>query len=449
MGLQITTNQVLTLAPDTSSAAAGKKLANTKHWKCLGQSAGALWGECQGSALYQVRVATTTLTIKCSCPSRKQPCKHGLGLLLLAASEPQAIAESEPPEWITDWLAKLEGAAKRKETRASQGSTVSSSSEPTATQQKTAARRLAQVNKGIEQFDLWLNDLVRNGLGSLETQPVTFWEKQAAQMVDAQAGGVASAVRRLVDIPNASPNWPEKLLGQLGKLALLSEAYQHLERLDTSLQEEVRQLIGWNLKEDEVLARGESVADDWLIVGQIIEEQERGRIQHTWLSGINTHRSALLLQHSYAHAPFNQAYPVGACLPAQLTYWPGTLPQRALITRRQGEHRLWMERLPGAETIEDFLSEVATTLACCPWRERFLCTLRDVMPVYEQKSEMWYVRDRTGQGLPLVRGDHWQVLALSGGKAIDFAGEWDGEQLQPLSVVVDSVYHIVEGATHE
>lgn len=444
MGLQITTNQVLTLAPDTSSAAAGKKLASTKHWKSLGQSADALWGECQGSALYQVRVATATLAIKCSCPSRKQPCKHGLGLLLLAASEPQAIAESEPPEWITDWLAKQEVAAKRKETRANQGSAASSTSEPTAAQQKTAAKRQVQVNKGIEQFDLWLNDLVRNGLGGLETQPATFWEKQAAQMVDAQAGGVASAIRRLAAIPNASPNWPEKLLGQLGKLALLSEAYQHLEQLDAPLQEEVRQFIGWNLKEDEVLTRGETVTDDWLIVGQFIEEQERGRTQRTWLSGINTHRSALLLQYSYAHAPFSEAYPVGACLPAQLTYWPGARPQRALIVKRQGSSRLWTERLPGAETIEDFFGEIATMLASCPWRERFLCTLRDVVPIYEQKSDMWYIRDRAGHGLPLVKREHWQILALSGGKAIDFAGEWDGEKLQPLAIVADSTYHIVE-----
>ena len=448
MGLQITTNQVLTLAPDTSSATAGKKLANTRHWKSLGQSTDALWGECQGSALYQVRVALATLTIKCSCPSRKQPCKHGLGLLLLAANEPQAIAESEPPEWIKDWLAKRDAATKRKETREEQGAGSSGSSEPTAAQQKTAAKRQAQVNKGIEQFDLWLNDLVRNGLGSLETQPVTFWEKQAAQMVDAQAGGLASAVRRLAAIPNASPNWPEKLLGQLGKLSLLSEAYQHLDRLDAPLQEDVRQFIGWSLKEDEVQARGEAVVDDWLIVGQVVEEQERGRTQRTWLSGINTRRSALLLQFSFTKAPFSETYPVGASLPARLMYWPGAQPQRALIAQRQGAIRLWTERLPGAETIEMFLDEVTTTLVACPWRERFLCTLRDVVPIYERESGTWHIRDRDGQGLPLARGEHWQMLALSGGKPIDFAGEWDGEELTPLATVVDSNYHILQGVNN-
>lgn len=82
---------------------------------------------------------------------------------------------SEPPEWISTWLAKRAAASKRKETQESPNAT--SSPTATATQRKTAEKRLAQVNKGIELLDLWLNDLVRNGLGNLETQPATFWEK--------------------------------------------------------------------------------------------------------------------------------------------------------------------------------------------------------------------------------------------------------------------------------
>ena len=117
VSIQFTTDQVTMMAPDASSAAAGKKLANEKHWKGLGQSMEALWGECQGSALYQVRIDHATLTIQCSCPSRKQPCKHGLGLLMLVATMPTAVPVGEPPEWIVTWLAKRAAASKRKETK--------------------------------------------------------------------------------------------------------------------------------------------------------------------------------------------------------------------------------------------------------------------------------------------------------------------------------------------
>lgn len=441
MGLQITTNQVTALAPDASSTSAGKKLANPKHWKNMGQSEEALWGECQGSALYQVRIAIATLTIQCSCPSRKQPCKHGLGLLLLVANNAQSVPVSEPPEWITSWMAKREATAKRKETRETQDQ--SASAEPTESQKKTAAKRQKQVDKGIEQLDLWLNDLVRNGLGSLETQPATFWEKQATQMVNAQAPGLATAIRRLATIPNASPQWPEKLLGELGKIALLTESYRRLDTLESALQEDIRQLIGWNLKEDEVLARGEHVKDEWLIIGQTVEDQERGRTQRTWLYGTNSGRSALILQFSFAQTPFTDNYPVGASLQAELAFWPGLAPQRALVAKRESSIRSWTARLPGTETIDAFLEECTNALARHPWRERFLFSLHNASPIYEASTDQWYIRDQTGQVLPLTRAEHWQLLALSGGQTLDMAGEWNGEALLPLAVTVDTTYHVL------
>src|SRR5207253_2027779 len=190
MGLQLSSNdQVLALAPDSSSAAAGKKLANAKHWKSLGQNSEALWGECQGSALYQVRIDLSTLTISCSCPSRKLPCKHGLGLLLLTVDAPQAVTKGEPPAWVTNWLTKRAAIGKHKETKET---AKDQATPPSAFTLKTAEKRRAQMMKGIELLDLWLNDLIRNGLASAEARPAAFWEEQRAQMVDAQVEGLGN-----------------------------------------------------------------------------------------------------------------------------------------------------------------------------------------------------------------------------------------------------------------
>src|SRR5579883_2887023 len=290
--LQLSNDQIATMAPDASSLSAGKKLSNAKHWKTLGQSSTALWGECQGSALYQVKIDLTALAVQCSCPSRKQPCKHGLGLLLLAVNTPAAIPEAEQPEWITSWLSKRSTSQKRKEAREA----APPKTTPSASSARTAEKRLTQVKAGIEQLDLWLNDLVRNGLGNLGSQPGTFWENEAAQMVDAQAPAIATRIRRMAQIPNAWSNWPERLLTQLGKLALLTQAFQNIDQLDPALQDEVRQLVGWALKEEEVITRGEHVTDDWLFLGQQIEDRDRGRTQNTWLFGLSSKRAAMISQ---------------------------------------------------------------------------------------------------------------------------------------------------------
>ena len=112
--MSLSLEQVLSLAPDASSAAASKKLGTAEPWTNLGANDDAYWGECKGGALYQVRVARADLAAECSCPSRKSPCKHALGLLVLAATAPQALTATEPPEWVMEWLFRRgENAARR------------------------------------------------------------------------------------------------------------------------------------------------------------------------------------------------------------------------------------------------------------------------------------------------------------------------------------------------
>lgn len=171
--------QVLALAPDAGAVAAGRKLGQAGVWRGLGRSARALWGECQGSALYQVRVDLSDLGSKCSCPSRKLPCKHALGLLFLSASSP--LPEAAEPEWVVEWLDKRGEAAARKEAR--EEKKEAKPPDPQA-QEARAERRLERVRQGIEALDLWLGDLARNGLAAVEAQPMSFWEAQAARLVD-------------------------------------------------------------------------------------------------------------------------------------------------------------------------------------------------------------------------------------------------------------------------
>jgi len=453
VGISLTTDQVLALAPDASSAAAGKKLANAKPWMNLGQNSEALWGECQGSALYQVKIDLSSMTIQCSCPSRKFPCKHSLGLLLLAVAIPSAAPISEPPEWVTAWLAKRQAQAASKQREAKETpATTKTNSGPSTSRATRAEKRRELVAQGLERLDLWLSDLVRNGLASVESQPATFWEQQAAQMIDAQAPGIAARLRSMAGIPNSSSRWPEKLLGQLGRLALLTEAYHQGERLEAALQEDVRRLIGWTLDQDEVAARGERITDDWLILGQVTGEEEDGsrgskagkqrvRMQRTWLLGTQTGRTALVLQFSAVGASFPEVYPLGTCQVADVLFWPGACPQRGRIEKRHGAWRAIQEPLPGATTVDAFFAGVATALARQPWLERFLCALQQVVPVCS--NDRWYIRDNSGTALPLTRGSHWKLLALSGGAAVDCAGEWDGETLLPLGVLVDGTYHLL------
>src|SRR5215471_6911736 len=83
-------------------------LARAGKWVTKGVNELALWGECQGSGSkpYQTQVDLANIAFKCSCPSRKFPCKHGLGLLLLYARQPKEFNLVSSPDWVTEWITK-------------------------------------------------------------------------------------------------------------------------------------------------------------------------------------------------------------------------------------------------------------------------------------------------------------------------------------------------------
>lgn len=447
--MDLTTEQVLALAPDASAAAAARKLGSTIPWQGLGRGGGALWGECRGSALYQVRVDLADLTAKCSCSSRKLPCKHSLGLLLIAAGAPAEVPEGEPPGWVRDWLAQRQARAARRES----GGTTAAVEAPAgaAPAGKRADRRQARVAAGLDALDLWLDDLLRQGLASLETQSTEEWRRQASRLVDAQAPGVAARLRRLALIPHATPDWPARLLDELGRLALLTHAFRRLDALDPALREDVRGAVGWTLGQEEVVARGETVTDEWLILGQRVGSgqgaggEERLRAQRTWLLGAGTGLHALVLQFAHGAAPFPELLLPGTRLAADLAFRPSACPLRALVRARHGEPDPIRGPLPAGETVRAVLDRFAAAVARQPWLERLPCALDRVVPIRAPRDggAEWLVRDGAGAALPLAGGEHWRLLALSGGAPVDLAGEWDGEALLPLGALVDGAYHLL------
>ena len=117
--MQLSEDQILTLAPDEASKKSGKDLANPNKWVSKGANEQALWGEAQGSGSkpYQTQVDLTNIAFKCSCPSRKFPCKHGLGLMLFYARQQSAFTDAEAPAWVSDWLSKRTEKEEKKATK--------------------------------------------------------------------------------------------------------------------------------------------------------------------------------------------------------------------------------------------------------------------------------------------------------------------------------------------
>ena len=435
-----TAEQVLALAPDASSAKSGRELAAARKWLALGSDGQAAWGECQGSAKepYQTQIDLAGPAFKCSCPSRKFPCKHGLGLFLLLVSQPGAFKAGQPPAWVSEWLAKrAQVAEKPKEKSADKAAAPEAAAGDAA---RRAARREERVRAGLEDFERWLEDLVRQGLNSAQAQPGAFWEGPAARLVDAQAPGLGRRVRDLAGLAASGEGWQSRVLAQAGKLYLLVRAYQQLEGLPPAVQADVRTQIGWT-QDQEALLQQPGLRDTWLVAGRRIEEDANSRpgkgavlkVQRTWLMGQSNRKNALVLHFAAPGQVLDASLAPGSQVDAELVFFPGSFPLRALIKNRAAA--VSNATSPAGFTrLADAVGAYAERLAANPWLELYPLLLRNVIP--QPVADAWMVCDSEGEGLPLADGfkQPWVLAALSGGRALDMFCEWDGASLWPLSV---------------
>jgi hypothetical protein len=106
--MALTLERIEALEPDQASLGAAKKLLKASNWPALASGEGLVWGECQGSGStpYRVAVQEEDAGYKCTCPSRKFPCKHSLALMWMRVDGSVAFPPAAVPDWVKDWLAR-------------------------------------------------------------------------------------------------------------------------------------------------------------------------------------------------------------------------------------------------------------------------------------------------------------------------------------------------------
>ncbi|MFJ4969383.1 MULTISPECIES: SWIM zinc finger family protein [unclassified Streptomyces] len=430
-----TVEQVLSLAPDDASRKAGTKLASAGHWSGTGfDGSGAVWGLCKGSGSkpYQTVVDTTGPAYRCSCPSRKFPCKHALGLLLLRSSGDGPLERGEPADWAVQWLEARRGRAEAKQAR--QEATAVGESAPGSADtaaRKRAERRAERVTGGAQELEQRLSDLLRGGLATADRAGYSLWEETAARMVDAQAPGLASRVRELGSVPGSGPGWPVRLLEECGLLHLLDTAWLGRERLPDRLAATVRTRVGLPLS-----AEGPPIRDHWLVLAQYDTPDGRLTTRRIWLHGKGSGRTALLLSFGAAGRAPDLALPVGVTIDAELTPYPGSGlradPGRQFATPDPAPGT----RPPGGATA-DALTAYGAALRDDPWLDAWPVTLREVIPVPSEGG--WQLADAEGESaLPLApaalsRQGLWKLVALSGGAPVTVFGELGHRGFDPFA----------------
>ncbi len=445
------------MAPSPSSLGAAESIAVTQRWLDLGCDERSVWGRCSGSGAepYETAVDHVDVAWRCSCPSRKLPCKHALALLVMWVRG--VVPEAVPPPAVARWIRARAGRADGpvREARRRIGSIGPISAPDTAPGTETEAgtgagddpepsdrpepvppvdgdrsrdERVARMREGLVELDRWLEDRIRTGLADPSLARYATWDDLAARLVDARAGALANRIRRLAGLVGTDPDWHARVLAEIGVLHLLAQAGQRLPDLPGALADSVATATGWQVRQADVLA-GVPDTDRWIVAGRSDTREDRIEVRRTWLRGATNGRWAMVLSFAAYRQSLDTSLTVGTSVHADLHRYPGPA-LRALVGERFGDPQPLV--VPPASSIVEACDEIGGAVALEPWLERYPAT---VLAAPTRHGGRWVLTDDTGT-LPLVATPRAlaTVLAATGGEPATLTVEWTPHGVIPLTV---------------
>lgn len=418
--------QVEAFAPDDKSIVAARKLAKPGPWSETGSTDALLWGKCQGSGSnpYQVSVDLTGPAAKCTCPSRKFPCKHGIALLMLWSDGNGTIADADSAaDFAADW-------AEGRNDRAAKRAAIAETPVDPEAQAKRLARRLETMTEALADFERWLGDLYRQGAAAARNRNYGFWDDAAARLVDGQVSGLAERVRMMPSLL-VGDDWVDAFLVETGRWYLAARSWSRRDDLDDGDLANLRIYLGWSYSQDDIRT-SEPVVDRWIVEGTHRTDDGRLQSQRTWLRGESTGERALMLDFAAGGNSLGLSHVTASVIDTPIHRYPGTGVRRAIFagapsaSTDQGE-------LDAPTSHLDIAATWAESVAANPFGGRVPVTVAGVL-----RTDIGTGRTTLVSGdhaLPLVDDvDTWPLLAAVGPARTRMFGELEASGFRPLSL---------------
>ncbi len=412
-----------------------KSIALPKFWYDLQGNGQVIWGIYRTSQrTYEtfVDLRFEQLGFRCNCQSRRNPCKHGIALLVLMLEfGDNFLVTSAFPTELTDWLNRRSSRLTPKERSEEEEHQLQ------AEREKNWEKRLQQMAKGLEELELWLHDVIREGTATYLEKPNNYWSEWSAQLINAKMGNLAKKVNALQHW-KGKENGNEQMLMALGDIYLLVQGFVSIRELEDGLQQELLQQIGVNIKKP-LLLEQEGNRDTWRVLGIHEGMEERLVYRRTWLFGQQTQQYALLLDFAWGNEPFEYNWMVNETIEATLVYYPTQYAQRALVKEfvKVSAEVTWL----GYANVQVMLEDYAKALAANPWLSVLPVVFQEVVPIIQENQ--LYLIDAHKIMIPCRVATitiAWQLVAMSAGAPIEVFGEWDGSHLTPLGVAKGDNY---------
>jgi hypothetical protein len=468
--MNLTREKIESLAPDQASLAAALKLVKPASWPVLAESsdAGVLWGECQGSGStpYRVVVSPGDIGYKCTCPSRKFPCKHVLAVLWLRLDKPERFESGQPPTWVEEWSARRrpgtgqpsgkpkfddDGAQKAApsldaalipESEPEKPADPKASARAAAQRERARVEREAAVLAGLDDLDRWILDQLAQGMATFAQRSQQAVRTLSKRLVDAKAGALAGRLDLLAGELFRQPEdqRADVAIERLAALTLITSAYRHQDRLPAALREDVRRAVGWSVRREELLADASAprLVTSWIVAANLSEVQpDKLRRLETWMINANptaeAHKAAVLIDFvPVSGGAFGFPFEPGESLKGEVVFYPSAAPLRGLLATRRaaGTPMAW----PKAHVrLADALDEFVMRLGTLPWLDAWPLMAESIAVRTTGAGRLVFC-DTAGRVLPIDRAQTDALMPLIGLDGLSALFTWDGRLARILAM---------------
>lgn len=178
----ITEDLIRSLAPNPAAVSNGKKISSSGDFSGLSKTEDEtlIFGQCRGSGKNPYSVSADfsgdTPVLRCSCPSRQYPCKHGIALMYEWLSG-KTFTTAPVPEDIAAKRAKAEKRAQKQSEGAAE-------KKPPKQNKAAAAKKLQKQAEGLVLAENFVNDMLSRGISSVSSASAAQYKSLAKQLGD-------------------------------------------------------------------------------------------------------------------------------------------------------------------------------------------------------------------------------------------------------------------------
>jgi hypothetical protein len=180
--------------------------------------------------------------------------------------------------------------------------------------------------KAVELLNKWLNELLLNGVSTLQDDPEKIMEI-STRMVDMGLPGIARKLRLIPEKIKQSTDWTEYVYLQLGEFYLFTKSFTCLEQMDELEKEDLLSYAGIVFKKTDFVDEN-MLQDEWLYLGHQKEKEEKLVVKRNWFYGIHSNHTILFLEFQFNKFVKFKPLTIGNTYRSAVRFFPSKVYQR-------------------------------------------------------------------------------------------------------------------------